>query len=173
MIPPGPLMKEHRLIEQMIGLLKAGIPAIEQSKTFYPAFIEKTVDFFRIYADRTHHGKEEDIFFKKLSGKKLQPQHKAIMDQLISEHVFARDQVRALEKSAAQKNGDDVAARLKTLVGFYPPHIQKEDKQFFLPVMIYLTDEEKNRMLEDFRTFDSRLIQEKYRSIIETFPAPV
>lgn len=172
MIPPGPLMKEHRLIEKMILILEKGIPVIEKNGTFQASFIEKTVDFFRMYADRTHHGKEENIFFRKLAEKKMQPEHKAIMDQLIQEHIFARTQVKSLEKAAADKNLKEVIAHLRTLTGFYPPHIEKEDKRFFLPVMIYLTEQEKNSILEDFETFDSTLIHEKYNQIITTFPAP-
>jgi hemerythrin-like domain-containing protein len=33
-------------------------------------FIDTAVDFIRTYADRCHHGKEEDILFRNLAKKK-------------------------------------------------------------------------------------------------------
>jgi hemerythrin-like domain-containing protein len=52
-------MWEHRLIEQMVGLLRGEIDRITSRKTVDVILIEQAVDFFRTYADRTHHGKEE------------------------------------------------------------------------------------------------------------------
>ena len=34
-----------------------------------PVFIDTAVDFIHTYADRCHHGKEEDILFKALAAK--------------------------------------------------------------------------------------------------------
>ncbi|MDD5019342.1 MAG: hemerythrin domain-containing protein [Candidatus Omnitrophica bacterium] len=175
MLPAGPLMKEHRLIEKMIEILKSGVVRIQETGRFNPSFIEKTVDFFRIYADRTHHGKEEDILFKALAQKKMSAPLATIMEELIREHVFARDKVHSLEEAAQRFANDktalkDVAENIRTLTSFYPAHIQKEDKKFFLPAMDYLTDKEKNEMLGDFEQFDRKMIHEKYAQAIENFP---
>lgn len=56
---------------------------------------------------------------------------------------------------------------LESLVDFYPKHIEKEDRRFFLPVMGYFTHEEKNAMLAEGYTFDREFIHEKYRMIVE------
>lgn len=166
-------MKEHRVIEKMIAALDTSLPMMKKADSFNPFFIEKTVDFFRMYADRTHHGKEENILFKKLSEKEMDPELSKIMEELIREHVFARQKVKELkERSAEPKALKDVIAAIETLISFYPPHIQKEDRRFFLPAMDYLTDAEKNRMLEDFREFDLKMIHEKYIQTIETLPSP-
>ena len=53
------------------------------------------------------------------------------------------------------------------LVRFYPEHIVKEDKHFFLPVMQYFTQEEQDNMLDEFNRFDQTLIHDKYRGIVE------
>ena len=54
----GPLMIEHRLIERMILLIKDALLQIEVTYKADPVFVDLAVDFIRIYADRTHHGKE-------------------------------------------------------------------------------------------------------------------
>ena len=63
MKPIGPLMWEHRLIEQMVDLLRSEIDRITGRKTANVTLIEQAIDFFRTYADRTHHGKEEEILW--------------------------------------------------------------------------------------------------------------
>ena len=65
----APLMIEHRLIERMVAIIKRTLSQIEKEKKIDPVFIDTTVDFIRIYADRTHHGKEEDILFRDLNVK--------------------------------------------------------------------------------------------------------
>ena len=62
MKPRGLLMIEHRLIEKVLTVAKQ--KAISMTDMDYnPIFVETIVDFIKTYADRTHHGKEEDILF--------------------------------------------------------------------------------------------------------------
>jgi len=175
MKPIGPLMWEHRLIEQMVNLLRSEIDRITDRKTVNLILIEQAVDFFRIYADRTHHGKEEDILFRDLSEKKLSPEHRDIMNELIREHIRGRALVRKLvEARDIYINGyaealPHIARELNELVEFYPKHIEKEDKRFFFPCLDYFTQAEQDRMLQEFRAFDRNMIHEKYRTVVETF----
>ncbi|MDD5342923.1 MAG: hypothetical protein PHW12_00730, partial [Smithella sp.] len=74
MKPIGPLMWEHRLIEKMLSSMMLHIDNIEKSKTVNPLIIDIAVDFVHTYADRTHHGKEEEILFRDLAKKDLTPE---------------------------------------------------------------------------------------------------
>jgi hypothetical protein len=56
-------------------------------------------------------------------------------------------------------------------VTFYPAHIAKEDKHFFIPCMEYFTKKEQDSMLQAFWDFDRRLIHEKYRGLVERLEA--
>ena len=67
----GPLMVEHRLIEKMLKLVKIYIAKIDNQHTVDPVFIDTVIDFIHTYADRTHHGKEEDILFRELRKKNM------------------------------------------------------------------------------------------------------
>ncbi|MFX1339996.1 MAG: hemerythrin domain-containing protein, partial [Promethearchaeota archaeon] len=71
MLPIGPLMIEHRLIERLINVLQVELENIEQSNEVNPFFIDLSVDFIITYADQTHHGKEEDILFRELKNKEI------------------------------------------------------------------------------------------------------
>lgn len=169
----GPLMIEHRLIERMIKRIENALGRIESEGKVDPQFIDTAVDFIRMYADRTHHGKEENILFHDLDKKNLSGDDRQVMNELIEEHVFGRNTTKALvDANTRYRNGDsaalaDIAGKLKTLVEFYPKHIKKEDKVFFPASRAYFTDEEDKTMLEAFWEFDRKMIHEKYEAVVQ------
>jgi hemerythrin-like domain-containing protein len=172
MLPIGPLMIEHRLIEKMITVIKKVIARSEQQGKINPEFIDLAVDFIRMYADRCHHGKEEDILFRDLNKKPLTAEHKKIMDDLIEEHRQGRKTVADIVESKGRYlKGDQEALpllldRMKFLVDFYPKHIEKEDRHFFMPIMNYFSLEEKEVMLQEELEFDKNLIHDIYKNKI-------
>ena len=169
----GQLMIEHRHIERMISLVDGAVSEIESTRKVDPVFVDTVVDFIRMYADRTHHGKEEDILFRDLGKRDLSPEDQRIMNELIEEHVFGRQTTKALvEANTRYRNGDaaalaDIVAKLRTFVDFYPRHIEKEDKVFFPASRVYFTDEEDQAMLAEFWEFDRKMIHEKYKSLVQ------
>ena len=175
MMPVGFLMKEHRLIERMIKLIRLMLQDIDKGKRFDPPFIDVAADFMRTYADRCHHGKEEDILFSALEKKKMSEEHRRIMDRLIEEHKLSRSTlkklVQAKDKYVCGDKGalKEVSAHLKTIVELYPQHIENEDKHFFIPCMTYFAPEEKSKMIGQMREFDMKMIHEKYASVLECY----
>jgi hemerythrin-like domain-containing protein len=174
MMPAGPLMEEHRLIERMIKIMGARLEGIKREGRVDPSFIDIAVDFIRTYADRCHHGKEENILFRDLAKKKLSEEHDRIMNELIKEHALGRNNVKKLvEAKESYVRGDKEALggiikNMETLVRFYPMHIEKEDKHFFIPCMDYFTGEEKDAMLKEMWEFDKNMIHDKYRKVVES-----
>ncbi|MFW9957485.1 MAG: hypothetical protein ACFFCT_05390 [Candidatus Odinarchaeota archaeon] len=55
-LPVGPLMIEHRLIERMISVMGKEIKRIQKNREVDPKFIDTAVNFIRTYADQCHHG---------------------------------------------------------------------------------------------------------------------
>jgi len=169
----GPLMIEHRLIERMISVIKDVLARIESTQDVDPVFVDTVVDFIHTYADRTHHGKEEDILFRDLNERDLSAEDRQIMKKLLEDHVFARQKTKALvEANTRYRNGEkfalaDIADKLCTIAEFYPKHIENEDKVFFPASMTYFTDEEGQAMLAEFWEFDRKMIHEKYTSVVE------
>ena len=172
MKPIGPLMWEHRLIERMVATLDRELKLMQDRNEANIQLLTIAVDFFRTYADRTHHGKEEDIFFRELANKPLSEEHERIMKELVQEHIYARKMVSALvEAKNRYSNSDltslkDIVAYVTELVSFYPAHIEKEDKHFFYPILDYFSKQEQEDMLAEFWEFDKKLIHEKYQKIV-------
>ena len=172
MMPIGPLMIEHRLIERMIALLKKESARIRSTGQVNVEFILSAVDFIRTYADHCHHGKEENILFRDLKKKALSDQHAWVLKDLEEEHVKGRQVVADL---VAAREGylkgdktaiDEIARLMDVLVQFYPKHIEKEDKHFFIPCMAYFTKQEQAAMLAECFEFDRQMIHEKYAQAV-------
>ena len=176
MQPIGPLMWEHRLIEKMLASMMKHVDNIEKSKKFNPAIIDVAVDFVRLYADRTHHGKEEEILFRDLTKKNLTPALKKTMQELLDEHAWGRKTTASLvaAKDKYLQQGDEekiteIIGLARELGNFYPKHIEKEDKHFFYPCQDYFSKDEQENMLAEFWEFDRKMIHEKYNKIFEEY----
>jgi hemerythrin-like domain-containing protein len=169
----GLLMIEHRLIERMIHQIQRALKQIDSTNEVNPLFIDTAVDFIRMYADRTHHGKEEDILFRDLQIKELSNDDRRVMNELVEEHVFGRQITKKLTKANSRfRSGDklaltDIVDHLQLLVDLYPKHIEKEDSVFFPASMAYFSEQEDQAMLDEFLDFDQKMIHEKYKSLVE------
>jgi len=169
----GVLMIEHRLIEEILRTIQHILEHLEITHTIDPDVVDKTVDFIRMYADRTHHGKEEDILFRELKKKTLTSRDSQTMDRLIDDHVLSRSITKSLiEANIRYRKGDkeavaEVMTHLKMLVEFYPKHIELEDDVFFPASRTYFSDTEDQAMLNEFWEHDRKMIHEKYKSVIK------
>jgi hemerythrin-like domain-containing protein len=107
--------------------------------------------------------------------KNISSEHRKIMDELVEEHKLGRELTGLLAeagKNATVENHSQISGVvviMKKLVNLYPKHIEKEDKHFFMPVMGYFTESEKQGMLAEGYEFDQKLIHEKYQAVVENF----
>jgi len=91
---------------------------------------------------------------------------------LTEEHAWGRNTTARLVKANENyRKGDQEALKaietlLDDLVTFYPEHIQKEDKGFFIPAMDYFTDAEKDAMLQEGQVFDSELLHKEFALMV-------
>lgn len=170
-------MIEHRLIERAIEILAVEKKRLELGGEIDPILIDKIVDFIRTYADRCHHGKEEDILFESLESKPLSSEESRLMEELVEEHKLGRKLTKRLveaKDAVVGGNGEKVATILETmgeLIEFYPEHIRKEDDHFFPDTERHYDKAELDRMLKAFYDFDMQMIHEKYQNTVAALEA--
>jgi hemerythrin-like domain-containing protein len=91
------------------------------------------------------------------------------MDALMADHRQGRVTTqRLVSANERHKRGEGEALSIivecmQWLVEFYPKHIEREDKHFFMPVMAYFTKDEKDALLKEGYAFDSELLHRVYQ----------
>ena len=128
------LMSEHRIIERGLDALDNFAAELRKgSVTDEKGVLADFVKFLQEFADRHHHGKEEDILFQKMvaAGFPLEAGPIAVM---LHEHDEGRALVRKLESAAQQSEAweeaqrSEVAGTASTFVSLLEAHIEKEDE---------------------------------------------
>ncbi len=172
MKPIRPLMIEHMLIDRMITLLAQEHHRISETGNIDYAFLDIGINFLKTYVDKFHHGKEEEILFRELAEKPLSPEDRKILNELIEEHGRTRKAVDRLVSARRQQDDKklaitEITKHMETLIKWYPVHMEKENKHFFIPSMNYLNEHEQITMLEKFREFDRNFMQQSFEKIIK------
>lgn len=172
MNPGGPLRKEHRLIEKMISIIGNETIHIKRNNSVNPVFIDTAVDFMKIYADRTHHGKEEHILFETLTDMDLSTEDRSLMKELIADHVRFRnmtDNLVSLKNvfiKGRKENLSEIVETMDMLVCHYPEHVRKEEERFFPASLGYLSEEKQKLILAQFWDYDKNMIHIKYTQVV-------
>ena len=150
---------EHRTIETVAKALGDLALAIEKGQSADVALLKTAVEFFRVYADKLHHGKEEVLFFPMLVKRGVPPQGCPI-GGLTQEHVKGRALVGALEEGitfySQKKPGaqDGLVQTLRKIVNLYQNHIWKEDAMVFPMADKILTEADQKELSEKFAGVD-------------------
>jgi hemerythrin-like domain-containing protein len=129
-------MHEHRVIEQVISCLEEMTNRCQAGQALDTTSASEAIDFFRVFADRCHHGKEEDLLFPAMEEKGFS-REQGPTGVMLREHDAGRYHVhgmtKAIERVAA---GDDAAhaefiEHSRSFAALLRQHILKEDQCLF------------------------------------------
>jgi hemerythrin-like domain-containing protein len=156
------LVKEHVSILRGIDLLSRARDKIERNQYPPGAFFETAVVFFRNYADKYHHFKEEYLMFGFLA-QKVGGELDLEIGALRHQHERCRGFLTRLERSIngyAMGNEIAVTSLLENLSAFISVlnhHIHMEDAIFFPLVEKKLSRDEKASLGDQFIREEERL----------------
>lgn len=173
MTPTQVMEAEHRLIETVVKALGRVAVGLEEGQRADVAMLATALEFFRVYADELHHGKEEKLYFPMLVKRGVPPEGCPI-GGLNHEHEKGRALVRKLaEQVAAHSQGDagaegDLVVTLRGIVNLYQDHIWKEDAMVFPMADKVLTEADQAELGEKFAEVD-RAIGSETIARLETF----
>lgn len=126
------MMREHKLIVGVLGSLQAMAGTLAAGNMVPREAVADFGRFFRDYADKCHHGKEEDRLFVKMVEAGL-PRDRGPIAVMLAEHDAGRQEVRGLLEigaGAGPLSGGERASVVDYASRFVPlllSHIQKED----------------------------------------------
>ena len=130
--PTEILRHEHQVILLVLAAARREAESIRRAGKVDAGRVGKMVDFFRNFADRCHHGKEETLLFVKMEQRGI-PREGGPIGVMLAEHDAGRSLVRAVAAALPGAEGGDRAAALSIAEGLLAyadlleQHIEKED----------------------------------------------
>lgn len=173
--PTDVLMAEHRVIERVLTALERKIEELGDGP-FPRQFFEQALDFFANFADRCHHGKEEERLFPLLKQRGI-PEHGGPIGVMLDEHQTGRAHLAAIRSNldAAERGDAAAVAAIRTEASGYirllRQHIQKEDNILFAMARQVLTPDDVERLQREFACVEQHHIgpgvHERYEALAE------
>ncbi|MGI6413211.1 MAG: hemerythrin domain-containing protein [Syntrophomonadaceae bacterium] len=166
------LRKEHDAILYVLLILDKMMESDNIGSETLLQYYDELVYFFKIFADKCHHGKEEDFLFKELVKKGI-PKDGGPVGVMLHEHVQGREYIEQMSRSISEKSieGFNSAAVLyRNLMG---QHIEKENKVLFMMADKVINEPEQEIMFEYFQQHEEEVIgsgvHEKLHAMIDTW----
>jgi hemerythrin-like domain-containing protein len=149
------LRKEHEAILKMLDATEEVAKQIEQGVTPETEVLSGLLEFLRLFADRCHHGKEEELLFPMLEKKGL-PRDGGPVGVMLMEHDQGRALIRQMIEAAESFAGgnraaaNDWARAARGYTQLLRSHISKENNILFVMAEQLLSDAEQEELSAGF-----------------------
>lgn len=153
------LVNEHRVIESVLASLSFEAAAVEEGKPTDRDRLRRFAEFFAGFADRCHHGKEEDLLFAALVAHGM-PRERGPVGVMLAEHDEGRRHVQAIARIGrghgplSDEERRDFLAHAQAFVPLLGNHIAKEDNVLYPMAVQLLPSDVLDAMIEAFERFE-------------------
>jgi len=147
------LRQEHEAILKMIGAAEEAACRLERGEAVRQETLANILEFFRVFADQCHHGKEEELLFPLLESKGL-PRDGGPTGVMLAEHEQGRQLIREMSAAveAYSNNVSEAGLRwaqaAKAYAALLRAHIFKENNVLFRVAEQMLTSAEQEALAE-------------------------
>ncbi len=168
--PIETLMNEHRVIEQGLDSLDRLSGGLSTNDPAMRTRLGELVRFFREYADRVHHAKEEDRLFTALANHGFSSQSGPVY-VMLSEHEIGRSHVSQLAEVAGgdgpltPEEVERISEHATAFSVLLRGHIQKEDNILFPMAAQVLQPAVVEELRTAFDTFDATAKLEELQAL--------
>lgn len=170
-------MTEHRAIERMLAVLEAAARRLEEGQAVRPGLLREVVDFVRNFADRCHHGKEEENLFPRMEAAGV-PRAGGPLGVMLLEHDQGRDYVSAIAGAIDAYDGGDssaagvIADNARGYVALLREHVWKEENILFPMAEEVLSPDDQRELEERFEQFEAEVmgpgVHERYHRLLDS-----
>jgi hemerythrin-like domain-containing protein len=170
------LMTEHRAIERMLAVLDAAAGRLEAGERVRPDIFREAVDFVRNFADRCHHGKEEDNLFPRLEELGV-PREGGPLGVMLFEHDEGRAYIGAIADAVDAYEGSEeaaartIASNARGYVSLLRDHILKEERVLFPMADQVLSAADQRSLAESFERIETDVmgagVHERYHRMLD------
>jgi hemerythrin-like domain-containing protein len=170
MTPAEQLKEEHEGIALMLTILEKVCAKMEAKERVDQGHLERIVEFFEIFVDQCHHGKEEELLFPAII-----PMEGKLIGILLGEHSQGRSYVRAMGQGLIRMKKFDgsapaeYAANAQKYIALMTQHIQKENNVLFSRLDRLLAKKNQKELVEGFEDLEHKKIGEETHENFTSF----
>lgn len=125
--------------------------------------VEQLLEFFRIFVDKCHHGKEEDLLFPALEAVGVFKEG-GLIGLLLAEHQMGRNFIKEIGSALDKvKSGNADAAKVVVenalnYINLLKQHIDKENTVLYVIADSKITEAKQAELLEGFEVIEEKRI---------------
>ena len=166
------LRKEHNAIFHVLQILDKMMETEGSDTESLLRYYGEVLYFLKIFADKCHHGKEENYLFQELVNKGI-PNEGGPVGVMLQEHAQGRDYIAAMSRSLDGKDIEGFSNAAMLYCELLRRHIEKENKVLFVMADNILDEKEQNLMFEQFEQHEENVIghgvHEKLHAMIDSW----
>jgi len=168
------LKHEHQIILMVLDAARKEAQHLQQSGLIEEKTIQEYLDFFRNFADRCHHVKEEDLFFVKMEQRGI-PNQGGPVAVMLAEHDQGRKHLKAISEALPEavegkvQAVDAISNHLLGYVELLKSHIYKEDHILYPMADRIFNAQDQDQLIKDFDRVEAEEmgsgVHEKYHQL--------
>lgn len=148
-------MEEHRLIEQALQVLETIADRCEVGASLPLEDIRELAEFFREFADRCHHLKEEKVLFEWMVGRGF-AKDKGPITVMLHEHETGRSLLGQMTATAEQGHTSAFVRAARSYIALLRQHIFKEDNILFPMAQQQMTPSDNDTLLSQYHQHEQQ-----------------
>jgi hemerythrin-like domain-containing protein len=166
------LVEEHNIILKILECTDRMIAEAEEKGKLNAGAADAAIDFFRNFADRCHHAKEEDRLFIAMEEEGF-PRHGGPTGVMLEEHALGRQLVGSMAETVEKAaEGDSQAIQTfsenaRNFIELLQNHIAKENDVLFPMANQSLNSADMDKMLQDFKQIEADAGGDRHAQYIE------
>lgn len=170
------LRNEHEGIKVALEALRQMALEVQSEWVVSNVDLEQIIDFLKVFVDRCHHGKEEDLLFPALEMVGVAKENGPI-GVMLAEHSQGREYIRAMSKALAgvikgiPADRRAFVAAAQGYVQLLSNHIEKENNVLFVMAERLLSPVTHERLLKGFELIELERIgpgvHERYHLLLD------
>lgn len=150
------LFEEHSIILNAIDVTKQVKSLIGKDDEKYEKTVRDLINFFKNYADKYHHHKEEIILFPEMA-KRNELVAEGIIKEMLDNHDDFRETISSIERKLNEKKYAEAQSELEVYANAMFDHITVENSEVFQMAETMMSESELENIYYRFLDCDREL----------------
>lgn len=159
------LRAEHIGVVRMLDIMDAMARRARSGESLDDGDLAQTIEFLRVFVDRCHHAKEEELLFPAIRAANMTSVEPTIA-VLLEEHVRGREAVAKIELGTQRLargddgSGSEFADNVSSYTQLLRDHIQREERDCFGEADRELPASVKDELAEGYERIEQDVVGE-------------